>query len=403
MRILHQPILSILFSLIICWSSASAQTYTVLHAFTGGRDGGFPYAGLTKGQSDTFYGTTCQGGIGVGYGVVYSITNSAAGVSFTVIHRFDGLDGNCPVNKVIFGPDGALYGTTRYGSLTAGGLGWGTVFRLQPPPATCNLGDCEWSETVLYRFQGQNDGGNPEGDLIFDRAGNIYGTATQGGIYHYGLVFQLHPANGRWVESVLYTFTGFGDGGSPGSGVILDAAGNLYGTAGGGPNQLGVVFELSPSGSGWTESVLHGFTGNDGAQPDGGLVSDGAGNLYGATAEGGPENVGVAYELTPSGGTWIYQTLHSFTFSLPPGGGPEDALLRDEAGNLYGSQVDNPSGSGGIFKLAAGDWTETDIHVFESCSDGCNPTGSVTLDEHGNILGTTLASEGAGVVWEITP
>jgi uncharacterized repeat protein (TIGR03803 family) len=386
--------------------STQAQTYTVLHTFTGGPDGGFPYAGLTKDQTGTLYGTACEGG--TGFGVVYSIVDGAAGTTFTVIHTFHESDGSCPVNKVIFGPDGALYGTTRYGGeLSSRGYpGWGTIFRLQPPPPSCSRTNCEWSEAVLYRFQGHSDGGNPEGDLIFDQAGNIYGTATQGGMSGRGAVFQLHPSNGGWAENVLYSFTGGFDGGSPGSGVILDEAGNLYGTTlSGGPFQQGVVFDLSPDGSGWTEQVLHGFQGtNDGAQPGGGLIPGPTGNLYGATTSGGAENVGVTYELVRSNGSWEYQILHSFTFSQPPGGGPEDTLFRDGAGNLYGSATFNPSGQGSIFKLASGTWTETELHVFDSCSEGCEPTGSVILDDHGNIYGTTLTGSGVvGSVWKITP
>jgi uncharacterized repeat protein (TIGR03803 family) len=403
-------ILGVFFAIaMLATQPAHAQTYTVLHTFNWQPDGAFPYAGLTRGPDATFYGTTCQGGAGPldsGFGVVYSIVDRAPEPIFTVLHHFHEVDGSCPVNRVVFGPDGALYGTTRFGGEFVGRNypGWGTVFRLQPPPPLCVA--CGWSETVLYRFRGGSDGGNPEGDLIFDQAGNLYGTATQGGANRYGAVFQLHPSNGGWVENVLYSFTGFLDGGSPASGVILDEAGNLYGTAAGGSHQLGIIFELSPSGSGWTETVLHDFTGmmDDGAQPQAGLIPDIAGNLYGTTTLGGTENAGVAYELTPSNGPWIYQTLHSFTFLQSPSAGPADALFRDGAGNLYGTEIRNPAGLGGIFKLANSTWSEMDLHVFQTCDQGCEPTGSVLVDEHGNLYGTALTgSNFPGVIWKITP
>jgi uncharacterized repeat protein (TIGR03803 family) len=244
--------------------------------------------------------------------------------------------------------------------------------------------------------------------LTFDQAGNIYGTTTTGGTRDAGVVFQLHPSNGGWTESVLYSFTGHADGAYPQSGVVLDQAGNLYGTTLYGGLQFGVVYKLSPHVSQWTESVLYEFqrSMNDGGDPVGGLIFDEAGNLYGATSSGGTFGVGVAYELTLSAGSWIYQTLHNFTFGGYEGGGPWDSLFRDAVGNLYGTQTYNPNGQGNVFKLTSGDWTETDLYDFVIfCPGGCDPIGSVVLDQQGNIYGATFSAgpNHLGVVWEISP
>jgi uncharacterized repeat protein (TIGR03803 family) len=400
----------------IATQRAKAQTYTVLHNFSGNQDGGYPYAGLTRDRAGNLYGTDF-GVLHGNDGVVYRLVNvnKSGGPLFSVLYAFTGnsdgnSDGQRPQSRVIFGPDGALYGTTSSGgtSTPTCPYGCGTVFKLQPPPTFCPTVNCEWIETVLYRFQGGSDGEGPGfGDLAFDQAGNIYGTTEYGGTDGAGTVFQLHLSNGGWTESVLYTFTGGSDGGSPYSGVTIDQAGNLYGTTFyGGSHGFGVVYELSPVGSAWTETVLYTFqdTTNDGAYPAGGLISDPAGNFYGATANGGADNVGVAYELSPSNGGWVYQTLHSFTYTYQ-GGGPLDTLFRDTAGNLYGSATYNPYGFGGIFELANGNWTETGLANFGSCNSGCDPVGNVILDEQGNVYGTTLSggSPGVGTVWEITP
>jgi len=269
---------------------------------------------------------------------------------------------------------------------------------------------------VLYRFQGGTDGKYPGlSDLVFDPAGNLYGTALaagQGSCYDQGpgcgVVFKLVPSHGSWTQTVLYSFAGGTDGAFPNSGVTLDQAGNLYGTtATGGADQLGVVYELSANGSGWTETVLHNFSGtiSDGAV-GAGVIFDAFGNLYGATLKGGSGNAGVVYQLTSSNGSWSYQTLYSFTFNLQAGGAT-DRLTLDGAGNLYGTTTFDPQGGGGVFKLANGSWAETDLYDFDySCDTGCSPDGSVIFDEAGNIYGTTQVhgpGNSFGTVFEITP
>jgi uncharacterized repeat protein (TIGR03803 family) len=243
---------------------------------------------------------------------------------------------------------------------------------------------------------GSSDGAAPAfGDLTFDQAGNIYGTTAGGGTYYRGVVFKLTPSTGSWTETVLWNFTGGSDGGIPENGVIFDSAGNLYGTTSNYQGSgAGGAYELSPSGSGWTERTLYSLdlTGNT----LGGVTMDEHGNLYGTT--GGPDGPGGAWELTPSDGTWTFNLLQAFSGSE----GPWDTPTLDAEGNVYGSSsFTGRSGQGEVFKLAPsnGGWIYTSFG-FDG-SDGAGPTGSVILDADGNIYGTTTV--GYGEVWEVTP
>jgi len=228
---------------------------------------------------------------------------------------------------------------------------------------------------TLYKFTGGKDGGAPHGDLIFDKAGNLYGTTFGGGAYGYGTVFKL---NATGTETVLYSFTGGTDGRGPRAGLIFDQAGNLYGTAG------SVVFKLAPNPDGsWSESVLHSFSGTDGAGPYASLIFDQAGNLYGTTGWGGANGLGTVFELTPnSDGSWTESVLYSFC-SLTPmcgdGERPFAGLILDQAGNLYGTTFaggtrGHCSGRrcGVVFKLASnpdGSWSESVLHSFADRTD----------------------------------
>ncbi len=256
------------------------QTFQVLYTFAGHQDGWVPYAGLSIDAAGNLYGTTDRGGgqgncpPPGGCGAVFQLTYTGYNWAEKLLHGFNGpyegfgqgpigaTDGSYP-NAVTLGSDGSLYGTTQYGA--AGG---GTVYRLTPS----NRG---WTETVLHRFlPGGGDGSGPEGTLVFDQAGSIYGT-TVGGVA-WGTVFRLTGSGFSWTESILYSFKGGNDGAWPYSGVIFDQAGNLYGTTGaggaddckwGGTN-CGTIYELVPFGSGWTEKLLYNFhNGNDGGNP----------------------------------------------------------------------------------------------------------------------------------------
>jgi uncharacterized repeat protein (TIGR03803 family) len=379
--------------------SVQAQTYQVIHSFTGGADGGNPYAGLTIDKAGNLYGTTPSS--------VFRLSNKGSGWTFSPLYTGDGSEA-----RVIFGPDGTLYGTTTGG----GSEGDGTVFNLRPSPKVCKTSLCPWTETVLYSFGGGTDGAEPGyGDLVFDQAGNIYGTTIEGGSTNplgpcgrrgCGTVFELSPSNGGWIESVIYAFIG-NNGASPLSGVIFDQSGNLYGTTfQGGEGSCnngtcGTIYELTYSGSGWAESFLYSFTGSGYPYaPYAGLIFDQSGNLYGATSGGG----GTVFELTPSNGSWTLKTLYSF-----PGGeqcGPRASLVMDGAGNLYGTTTcDAPNGT--VFELTPsndGTWTYTLLHGFTG-PDGEFPMCNVVIDANGNLYGTTSAGGlyGYGVVWEITP
>jgi uncharacterized repeat protein (TIGR03803 family) len=393
--------------IVIAASAAHAQTFAILHTFTGQGDGGTPYAGLTIDQAGNFYGTTSAGG--AGYGTVFKLTHSGSNWVLSTLYAFQGgNDGGYPFARVVFGPDHVLYGTT---SGDGNNGGFGTVFSLRPPSHPCRSINCPWTEAVLYRFTGTDDGGTPGyGDLAFDASGNIYGTTMYGGAncspyYNCGVVFELGRSGGSWTESVLYSFSQTGNAGDvPYGGVILDRAGNLYGTTViGGVDNGGVLFELTQSGSSWTVSVLHSFGGlNDGVDPTGGLIMDQQGNLYGSTTFGpGNGTGGTVYQLQPSGGSWTYSILAALSGFL----GPLDALTMDAAGNLYATSYGGGSSTyGNVFKLtpSGGSWTYTDLHDFNGHHDGGDPIGGVVLDAHGNVYGTT-SEFGHGEIWEITP
>ena len=385
-------------------TSAYAQTFAVLHSFTGGADGGNPQAGLTIGAAGTLYGTTYGGG-DVNHGTVFRLMHSGTNWVLTRLYSFDEFeDGSHPEARVVIGPDGNLYGTTFFGGRGQNGEGWGTVFQLQPPPTACRGVLCPWTKRLLYAFAGPNlgrDGAGPYGDVIFDSAGNLYGTTVGGGYWENGNVYELTPTSGLWTETILYTFSN-GLLGQPRAGLTLDGAGNLYGTTAG--NGDGGVFELTPSGGGWIYSQVYAFGGFEGSDPFAGVIFDDAGNLYGATRSGGVGGGGTVFMLQPSNGGWSLSVLYSFAGS----DGPWASLVFDQLGNLYGTTfADGSYGYGSVFKLTPsnGGWTYTSLHDFTGGADGANPISIVTFDNNGNLYGTTSqdGSYGYGVAWEITP
>jgi uncharacterized repeat protein (TIGR03803 family) len=408
--------------------AAQAQTYSVLHTFYRSSDSGFPYAGLTMDKAGNLYGTayasfTC--GVNECYGIVFKLSNKGAGWIFTPLYAFTGgADGSYPIGGVTIGPDGALYGTT-----TETFSGNGTVFRLAPPLSVCKSVSCPWIETVLYRFAGY-DGKFPYGDLIFDDAGNLYGTTYGGGSYGNGTVFKLTHSGGSWTESVLHSFYGGTDGATPESGLVFDKAGNLYGTTYAGGYSgcssnygCGTVFQLTPAGDGWTESIIYYFQGKpDGDAPYAGLIFDGSGNLYGVASADGPKGGGTVFQLVPSNGGWTFNLLYALTGnsgSSTPNPGPRGSLVMDAAGNLYGVTIqDGGKNTGTAFELTPsnGGWAYSQLYLFckngAPCPDGAWPWAGMILDGKGNLFGTAIAGGygdgncsggGCGVVFEITP
>ncbi len=395
-----------------------------------------------------------------------------AGSKYKVLYNFKGgNDGIDPHGNLVFDAAGNLYGTTAQGGGTSAChgqyQGCGIVFQLEPQSS----GD--WKENVLYSFSNGSTGGvGLEGDLVLDAAGNVYGTAYWGGSDFEGTVFELSPGSNGWTEKDIYAFcpSGCGDGGSPASGVIFDDAGNLYGTAtAGGTDGGGVIFKLVPSNGTWTESVLysfcpyntcgggwypwgltriangdvystttyggnfvwpcvpgdgcgavfkfdpksgdytalHRFDGRDGAFPNSAVVLDNQGNVYGSTRNDGAFGCGTVFQLSPkSEGGWTYNVRYNLRTTATAG-----SLAIDPAGNLYvassgiagGTCQDQPNGK--IFKLtpkAQGHWEYTGIHTF---GNGAQPGSGLIFDKQGNLYGTaaTGGTHGYGFVFEVTP
>ena len=364
----------------------SSGNLTTLHSFNS-PNGANPYGSLILDGSGNSYGTTSGGGsVGFGYGTVFKLDSSG---SITTLHSFDGTDGNGPYASVVLDASGNLYGTTYRG----GANDLGTVFKL----------DGSGNLTTLHSFTG-SDGSSPLGSLIFDASGNLYGTTRYGGSHGLGTVFKL-DSSGNLTTLHSFIHNPFHPEGSyPRSSLILDAAGNLYGTTSavdyGTPNRCGAngdgtVFKLDGSGS---LTTLHVFHGSDGACPYASLVLDGSGNLYGTTAAGGAGGYGTVFKLDSSS---QLTTLHSFNGS--DGDTPISSLILDAAGNLFGTTSGYLIGSDGIvFELdASGNLTT--LHSFHG-SDGANPDASLILDASGNLRGTTFASgpRGGGVVFSIS-
>ena len=383
-----------------------AQTFNVIYDFTP-VNGNTSTGTLLLDRAGNLYGTTQYGQYGTcGYdGGAFQLKPTKSGWILNPIHCFTaplgGDDGAFPINYggLTVGPDGGLYGSTEEGGIEApsGTSSLGVVFKLSPPPSACLSAVCKWPITILHKFADSPDGSYPHGNVTFDSAGNIYGTTFEGGDYG-GIVYQLSPADGGWNETIIHTFHGGNDGGSPQGGLVLDKAGNLYGTA-------GWVFQIKPSGSGWTYNVIYHFSGQgDGYGTDTGLISDQAGNLYGSTPGGGSGGGGTVFELSPSGDSWTFTTLCNFTGN----GGPQSPLTMDAAGNLYGTtSYDGFYGGGSVFKLTkyGNNWVCTDLHDFQQGTGGVGPIGGVTIAPNGTLYGTTSGGGkyGAGVVWEITP
>jgi uncharacterized repeat protein (TIGR03803 family) len=361
---------------------AGAQTERVLHSFRGPKEGAHPDAGLVRDKNDDLYGTTYQEGS-------RDCNNLGCGTVFRlsssgklrVLYAFSGKADGAT-------PQGRLILDKQgnlYGTTAYGGaFGDGTVFKVSL------IG----IETVLHSFSG-TDGAVPSAGLVRDREGNLYGTTQNGGA-SYGTVFQITPAG---TFTVLYTFTGGADGASPISRLVL-WRNNLYGTTpGGGDFRLGTVFEVTKNG---VEKVLHSFSGGeDGVSPFSGLVVDKQGNLFGTTLGGGGSGSGTVFKVTPTGEERV---LYSFTGGAD-GGSPVAGLVRDEEGNFYGTTtMGGSSFEGTVFELSP-TGTETVLHSFIRGSDGALPEGGLVRATNGTLYGTTFYGGPAdgGTVFELIP
>jgi uncharacterized repeat protein (TIGR03803 family) len=384
-------------------SAGTAQIFNVLYEFGGGTDGGAPND-LVRDSAGNLYGTTINGGQTI-FGTVFKLDPS--GKKIVLYNFMGGTDGSEPHGDLVLDAKGNLYGTTEYGGnlgvLCGGGMqGCGIVFKIDPTG----------HETVLYSFAGGADGAQPLAGLMLDEAGNLYGTTAGGGIggCNYwavgcGVVFKLDLAG---HETVRYSFAGGTDGGVPVSPLVRDSSGNFYGmTSGVGAGSGGTVFKLDTNGK---ETILHTFSGvPDGSQPYGTLVRDGAGNLYGTTYGGGIfdssrcnyNGCGVVFKVTPSGREYV---LYSFAGG-PGGWGPTAGLARDNQGNLYGTTALGGAGvdcCGVVFELNP-KRQETLLHTFTGGADGGSPQTGLILDKAGNLYGTALGGTYNGVAFRITP
>lgn len=395
------------------------NTFRVIHNFTDGNGGAYPMSGLTMDRAGTFYGTTEYGGdYSKGYpcelntrepgcGTVYKFSKTGSTWIFAPTLNFESGDGAYPLAGVAPGPDGELYGTTFLGGViggVCGDFGCGTVFQLHPGRQV--------REKAIYKFTGEDDGSEPYSDLVFDKAGNLYG-ANVGGPNSCGAIYQLTPSGTRWSFSVIYNFAcgQYNDEIAP-QGLMFDASGNLYGiTRYGGSGSCpsgvgrgcGTLFELTSAGSTWKEKTLHNFTDST----DGGWVSppvmDKSGNLFGATELGGAHGAGTIWEYSLSTGK--FAVLYSFQGSQDSG--PAGKLAIDASGTLYGMTTGGGSNyNGNVFQLrpSKNRWVYTDLHDFTGGSDGGSPERDITLDSNGNLLGTAPrgGSGGYGVIFEIT-
>jgi uncharacterized repeat protein (TIGR03803 family) len=396
---------------------------TVLHSF-GGDDGAGPLDGMIAGKNGELYGTTAFGG--GGFGTIFELEPSASGYTEKLLYSFKGgSDGALPEGIVL--RNGIFYGVTFVGGDPNGngGEGWGTIFALARRKAA-------YVESVLYRFKGQPDAWEPNGPIVLDERGVIYGDGLGGSSGH-GAIFKVAPSGSGYIEHVLHSFAGGVDGNEPQAGMSIDARGTMYGTTMYGGTYsgrcqdggCGIVFKLTPLRSGYTESPIYAFHESDGNLPYGAVTPDVASSaIYGTTFWGGAAHVGVAFELTPHGATYRERVLHSFT-GKGDGFLPQGTISMASSGTLYGTAA---LGGGGCHGIGCGtvyalsrDRQGYRFHVllhFARPSNGAEPEHTnLLIDESGAIYGTTRAggsangcsdggpggASGCGVAFKITP
>ena len=398
----HCAIYGVVLTLFIASGAAHAGHLHIRYAFPELADGYYPNSRLLEDKSGNLYGTTEYGG-NDDDGAVFKVSPDKRE---TVLYSFtDGADGAGPIGGLIMDQSGNLYGVTTYGGDAK--CSCGTVYRLSP----------DGTETTLHDFHGVADGENPGEGLVMDGAGNLYGTTQSGGSYDCGgggcgAVFEIF-ADGR--ETLLYVFGSDGEyGDDPVSALILDGAGNLYGTTAGGGGTgcggtgCGTVYKVAPNR---TETVLYSFQGgSDGEYPQSGLTEDQSGNLFGTTPGGGGlgcldyGGCGTVFELAANGTETV---LHRF--SGADGNWPVGQLVEDAAGNLYGETfTGGPKrrcSCGTVFGLAP-DGTETKLRAFVKQAV---PAGGLIADEYGDLLGVTslggdgsCSGEGCGTIFKLT-
>ena len=391
------PIYLVLLAVAFLVGRSSAQTETLIYSFKGVPDGANPQSGLIADSEGNGYGTTFAGGDsacvkgGGGCGTVYKISSSGE----SVIHAFTGgkTDGCFPYGPLVMDKSGNLYGTTN----GCGTNNTGTVFKISPSGV----------ETILHNFGVaflSGDGSAPRGGLAIDAQGNLYGTTSAGGVIPAvgGTVFKITPTG---TETVLYSFTGGADGGTPIAGPTVDPSGNIYGTTyGGGTHSEGTVFEVSASG---TETVLHSFGApGDGLLPEAGVTFGKNGNLYGTTFGGGTGGAGTVYVVNVP--TKTESILYNFDIVLNDGVEPYAGVTFDAAKtNLYGATTGGGAfGVGGtVYEVTPSGNNEVILHSFGATGDGSLAYGNVILNGSGVIYGTTFSGGkyGFGTIYRVIP
>jgi len=447
----------LLFALVLALvATASAEwKEKVLYSFQGGTDGQLPVGSIVFDSAGNLYGATTQGGATncsplADCGTVFQLTPPAKEGdpwTETVLYTFKGAkyrDGDAPAGGLLIDSQGNLYGTTAYGGtgdcvLLGVKGGCGTLYELSPPS---EKGDA-WTETILYSFPTAKQGYLPNGDLVFDGAGNLYGATEYGGTEgttcdgfyggQCGVVFELSPPKtkgGKWTEKVLHSFASGTDGANPNGGLVLDGKGAVYGTTFGGGTEggecgsggCGTAFGLKPptrKGGTWAEKQLHVFNVvSDGANPNAGFVFGKTGNLFGTVYAGGTNGDGAVFELVgPNGGrgSWRATVLYRFGDGKT-GENPAAGLAIDTNGDLCGTTyVGNPF-YGTVFKLKPpsrtdGAWTFGTLYGFTGVPDGAQPAAKLISDKHGNYYSTTTQGgsgtgcgfAGCGTVFEVGP
>jgi len=435
----------------------------VLYSFQGLSDGSTPVGGVVFDSAGNVYGATQDGGSASCHsiyecGIVYQLTPPAKkgdAWTETVLYVFQGNaknDGASPFGGLVMDSSGNLYGTTAYGGtgdcvLLGSKLGCGAVFELSPPAQKGGA----WTEKILYSFPNSKRGYVPWGNLVFDKSGNLYGSTIFGGVRgttcdlfyggQCGVVFELSPPKRKgekWTEKVLYDFAGvkaghtFGDGANPNGGLVLDSEGAIYGTTYYGGNNVkgecqggtsgtgcGIVFELQPpttKGGKWTKKVLHQFDGQDGANSSAGVVFDLLDNLYGTTFAGPQNGSGLVFQLRkPTGKMHSWKETIVYLFSdRNDGGYPAAGLSSDTRGNLFGTTTasgGNEGAGGTVFRLSApGHLSLATLHVFKGSPDGAYPAATFVFDRSGSLYSTSRfggngqsCEGGCGSVFEVSP
>jgi uncharacterized repeat protein (TIGR03803 family) len=392
----------------------NAITEALIFSFSAGNDG--PYGGLGRDKAGDFYGVA----YGSGNGVIFDVSSSGSGYVLKRLYVFQGgyVDGQSPNIGLVRDESQALYGTTQDGGEVRycnppGGCG--VAFKLTPSRGG-------YKSTILYRFQGGADGANPTGGLIADASGNLYGTTLNGGPGPMcsdgcGTVFKFTPSSGGYIESVLYTFQGGSNGQGPGN-LTMDASGALYGVARGGTYDDGVVFKLRPSDSGYLEDTLYSFKGGtDGAFPSSPIVIDKAGNLYGTVEIGGDlgcpqgfgNGCGSVFKLTAGGRRYHERVLYAFQGGSD-GGEPFGLTLAGDL--LYGvtneggsTACGNPQGCGTVYALKRRKDGSSEHVLYGFPSGGSGPVTGLIVEKDGtNIFGEVEygGANNDGAIFEIT-